>query len=411
MIITMILNIFNKKLSLVSSNENFKNILSSLIIGYVITVKSYNENSNKNLNIEIPTNFPNPFTSKENICFCNHTDKRTNSFRLLISGLEIKTNFYSSELNNFCKTTCLNNNSKLKQNKTINQNGTVLQTDSLIKNNSNLNRKYSTLIYRSNNLKRNFSSFSPLNKVQNIYSNNEINYNKSIFSILSKITELTKDNNYDPRKVQLDIENIWTDIFKEKYQLNAYRTIQDLQPHIYQVFIMNDPTILKRVYPNLYLFLDDVRIFLITYNVITTYFRRSSRTAICGFISDQILFFIYKTYFLPIIQDDNKGKRVVNRKIKEISKKEFTKENIFLSLTKAKRTKLTNLIESPELTKENFINKNKLDLLLSKNKQEMDIKILTEIQFVITKIKIRKLEHESYKSSKKLEITFQDFVS
>lgn len=174
---------------------------------------------------------------------------------------------------------------------------------------------------------------------------------------------------------------------------------------------MNDPTILKRVYPNLYLFLDDVRIFLITYNVITTYFRRSSRTAICGFISDQILFFIYKTYFLPIIQDDNKGKRVVNRKIKEISKKEFTKENIFLSLTKAKRTKLTNLIESPELTKENFVNKNKLDLLLSKNKQEMDIKILTEIQFVITKIKIRKLEHESYKSSKKLEITFQDFVS
>ena len=177
---------------------------------------------------------------------------------------------------------------------------------------------------------------------------------------------------------------------------------------------MNDPTVLKRVFPDLYLFLDDVRIFLITYNVITTYFRRSSRTAICGFISDQILFFIYKTYFLPIIQDDSKGNKVVFKKLTNMTKKEFTKENIFLSLTKTKRTKLSNLIESPELTKENFIGKNKSE---SKNKKEINIKILTEINFILTKIKVRKLELElsnkniNIKTNAKIDITFQDFVN
>jgi len=180
---------------------------------------------------------------------------------------------------------------------------------------------------------------------------------------------------------------------------------------------MNDPTILKRVYPNLYLFLDDVRLFLITYNVITTYFRRSSRTAICGFISDQILFFIYKTYFLPIIQDENKGKRVVNRKLRDMSKKEFTKEDIFLSLSKAKRTKLFNLIELSELTKENFMNKDKTEsnIVLTKNKKEMKTRILYEINFIINKIKIRKLgpelSNENIKSNAKIDITFQDFVN
>jgi hypothetical protein len=49
-----------------------------------------------------------------------------------------------------------------------------------------------------------------------------------------------------------------------------------------------------------------------------------------------------------------------------MTKKELTKENIFLSLTKTKRTKLSNLIESPELTKNNFISQNKSE---SKNKK------------------------------------------
>jgi hypothetical protein len=185
-----------------------------------------------------------------------------------------------------------------------------------------------------------------------------------------------------------------------------------LQPNIYHVFILNDPTIFKRVYPNLYLFLDDIRLFLITYNVITTYFRRSSRTAICGFVSDQILFFIYKTYFFPVIQDDNKGKRVVNRKLQELTKKEFTKESIFLSLTKAKRTKLFNLIESPELTKDDFLNKFKNESeLITKNKKEINKKILTEIQFILTKIKIRKLKYAVNNKNIKTDITFQDFVN
>lgn len=171
MFIMLILNLLNKKINLLALNETTKKILSSLIISYVLTIKSYNENNNNLLKIEIPSNFPSPFTYNENICFCNHSNKKTNPFPLLISGLEVKFNYYSSELNNFCKTTCLNTNSL----------NTIKENKSSIKlNNDNNIRKYSTLIYNPNKIRiRNFSS-SNRNHVNNeqIKNNSNLNYNK-----------------------------------------------------------------------------------------------------------------------------------------------------------------------------------------------------------------------------------------
>lgn len=68
------------------------------------------------------------------------------------------------------------------------------------------------------------------------------------------------------------------------------------------------------MFPNLYLFLDDIKIYLITYSVITTYFRRSSRTAICIMVADHLLYFIYQSYFYPIIKEGNKGIKTIKIK-------------------------------------------------------------------------------------------------
>jgi len=218
----ILLDILNKKIKLFSSNEKFKNILASLIIGYVLTIKSYNENSNKTLNIETPSNFPYPFTSKnnnENTCLCNHINKTTNPLTLLISGLEIKNNFYSSELNNFCKTTCLNSNSTLSFERKINDSVDIKNKKS---ENVNIQKRGFSTLSRSNILKRKLSTLArssnsneQLNK--SFIKNKNINYNKSIFSILEKIKELTENKKYNPNEVQLKIENFWNDILKDKY--------------------------------------------------------------------------------------------------------------------------------------------------------------------------------------------------
>jgi len=153
-------------------------------------------------------------------------------------------------------------------------------------------------------------------KELNNVKNKDTNYNKSIFSLLDQIKELTQNKIYNPQEVQLKIENFWVDILKEKYNENVYNPIKDLQPKIYEIFVTKDPNSLRFVFPDLYLFLDDIKIYLITYSVITTYFRRSSRTAICCLVADQILFYRYQTYFYPIIKGGIKG--VKNIKIKKI---------------------------------------------------------------------------------------------
>lgn len=65
MLIKLILNVLNKKINLFSLDEKLKNILSVLIISYVLTVKTYNENNmnSKLLKLEISSNFPYPFNN------------------------------------------------------------------------------------------------------------------------------------------------------------------------------------------------------------------------------------------------------------------------------------------------------------------------------------------------------------
>ena len=56
---------------------------------------------------------------------------------------------------------------------------------------------------------------------------------------------------------------------------------------------------LKTVFNTLWYYFYDIRLYLIGYNVISTYFRRISRTGIVIRIADHILLHIYKHYFIP----------------------------------------------------------------------------------------------------------------
>jgi hypothetical protein len=189
--------------------ELLTNFLVTLIINYTQSILIYIKEIETYKNyykFDIPSDFPFPFNPDSNSCYCDHSNKRTNTLNLIFSEIKIDLNLYSSpELNAFCSTKCLNSNSIYSQNKNKNNDKDI----STYQNNKSIdnNRKYSTLINKNKIIVRKFSSFSYLNKVQDKTSNKEINYNKSIFSILEKIKELTKDN-YDPKKVQLAIENI-----------------------------------------------------------------------------------------------------------------------------------------------------------------------------------------------------------
>lgn len=99
-----------------------------------------------------------------------------------------------------------------------------------------------------------------------------------------------------------------------------------------------------------------------TYTVITTYFRRTSRTNISVFVANQILFFIYKTYFDPVISKEVfTGKKKLKNSITKLTKKDFSRENIFQSLTKTKKDKLEKFIEIPIFSKENLNYENSSD--------------------------------------------------
>jgi len=277
--------------------NKLENILLVAIINYFKIVNKYNRIVDKNnLQIKIPNNYPNPFNRYSENCYCDHINQNTNTFTLLFSNYKIQHNLYStSELKIFCGNYCSNSNSLLssKPNTPI--------FNQLNKNNFNSQKRELSTSSRSrinfesndNNLLINMQNSS--NKLNKQRKNKSVNYNKSIFSLLEKINELTQISNYKPQEVQLKIENFWSDILKEKYNENIYNSIKDTQPKIYEIFITKDPDALKFVFPDLYLFLDDIKIYLTTYSVITTYFRRASRTAICSLVGDQILFFIYQT--------------------------------------------------------------------------------------------------------------------
>ena len=300
LIISIIYKNIKLNLNMKTQNKNYlnklENILLMAILNYFRLINEFNSIiETKALQLELPDNFPNPFLDRAETCYCDHINNKTNSFKLLFSGKTIESNLYSlPDLKTFCQYSCKNSNN--------------LKSNIISDNISQINNSANT--FNFNNPKREFST-SSINKVSleakennNILEdmkdnskikNKNINYSKSIFSILEKIRELTKNKNYDPKIVQLKIENFWSDILKEKYNENIYNSIKDIQPKIYEIFVTKDPNALKTVFPDLYLFLDDIKIYLITYSVITTYFRRASRTAICSLVADQILFYIYQT--------------------------------------------------------------------------------------------------------------------
>src|SRR5258706_184933 len=163
---------------------------------------------------------------------------------------------------------------------------------------------------------------------------------------------------------------------------NPINTINFNTPKIYEIFITKDPNALKTVFSDLYLFLDDIKIYLITYSVITTYFRRASRTAICSLVADQLLFYIYQTYFYPIIKEGDKG--IKNIKIKKSKAvKDYNKADIFNSLTKSKKDKLLKLIEVSKFKKESFTENSKL------NKKDIEL-LISSVIFILDKILLRK---------------------
>jgi hypothetical protein len=99
----------------ISSNSNNKIYLNKLekillmaILYYLRLINDFNLIiENKILQLEIPSNFPNPFNEKAERCYCDHINKKTNSFSLLFSNITIKYNLYTtSELNVFCKSNC-----------------------------------------------------------------------------------------------------------------------------------------------------------------------------------------------------------------------------------------------------------------------------------------------------------------
>ena len=378
--------------------STLENILVVAIINYFKIVNEYNSIIEAPiLQLEVPDNFPNPFIRHSANCYCDHINQNTSSFTLLLSEYKIQYNLYStSALKTFCGNICSNPNSifKSKSNSPL--------TNQLNKNNfSNPKRELSTSSRSRINLENNNNNLltdmqDNSNELSNKRKNKNVNYNKSIFSLLEKINELTTNKNYKPQEVQLKIENFWSEILKEKYNDNIYNSIKDIQPRIYEIFVTKDPYALKLVFPYLYLFLDDIKIYLTTYSVMTTYFRRASRTAICSLVGDQILFFIYQTYFYPIIKDSNKGIKIIKIKSTK-SKKDYDKVDIFNSLTKNKKDKLLKLIEVSKFRKENFSENSKI------NKTDIE-GLISNVIFILEKILLRK----GLKSFQ--EIKSKDFV-
>ena len=211
LIIKIIYENIKLKIESKTYNENYLNILENIllvaIINYFKVINEFNSIiETKTLQLEVPANFPNPFNKYHKNCYCDHINKNTNTFTLLLSNYKINYNLYTtSELKTFCGNYCSNSNSifSSKNNNTV---STI--------NFNNPKREFSTsslsrvnLEIKNNNLLENMQDNSKI-------KNKNVNYSKSIFSILEKIRELTKNKNYDPQIVQLKIENFWSDILK-----------------------------------------------------------------------------------------------------------------------------------------------------------------------------------------------------
>lgn len=429
MLIKITFKKLNYNLKLVNKNKVilsiFEKLLFTTIKNYLTSIFVYNNDylgiKSNQINLSIPSDFPLPSNLDQNYCLCEKLNKIDNSLTLIFSGVKIKFDIIPEKALN-CKETCL---SLKGQTDNVSSSATSTTTHKI---NTISKREYSTYTKRIN---------KPItNKKDSNLDTQNLNYNKGIFMVLEKIKKLTSPTNkksYSPKEAQLEIENFWSDVIKEKYIENNYKPIQDFQPKIYDVFLFSNIKILERVFPDLYLFLDDIRIFLMTYSVITTYFRRTSRTNISVFVANQILFFIYKNYFDPIISTNSKGVNQSSKRLKSsllnLEKKEFSRTNLLKSLSKTKRERLEKSIDLPLMSKEGLNENN-----INKKRYEKDTKlkktlILTKIWDIYNRIieqkKLENIKIKEYLNKNKkpidsaflkenlrldLSIDFNDFI-
>jgi len=82
------------------------------------------------------------------------------------------------------------------------------------------------------------------------------------------------------------------------------------------VFLFRRMKSTKRVFPTIYIFFNDIRLFLIAYNLISTYFRRLNRTSIAIKIADHVLIHIFKNYLIPrfVFTSSIQGKTQIEKK-------------------------------------------------------------------------------------------------
>lgn len=429
MIIINLNNILNKvniKHNYHLKNSSFVYILLKSIFFYIRFSKSYydyvkslNETYQNNL-IEIPDNYLETILFldenilkmiKGNSCYCktevNLNNDANIKFNLLFSNLEIKLNLKNifDSLEN--KTCNLSNSLKCKtENKSIlNNKKNKNSIDTTVLPDSVRNLILSNINKRKNeNSKRKFHTSSRINNTRKFHistrtnnqleiikmkesdfinkDNSEKTYSKSLLNILEKIKYLTSKS-YEKKDVQQLIEDHWTYLIKENYKGNIQKHIEYMNPKLYDVFLFRNMKSIKRVFNTIYIFFNDIVIYLIAYNVITTYFKRANTTRISNLVADHILIYIYKNYLIPHLFTESKN-------IKNIPQEFRDKFLINKFKDKFKSSEFYDLLDFLDKESLNTANNN-IDLL-------------------IKSLSIRLFEDENYLNLNPNKIKYKDFV-
>lgn len=410
-----ILNKVDIKHNYYLKNSSFIYILLKSIFFYISFSKSYydyikdlNKTYHNNL-IEIPDNYLETLLfidnnilklMNENSCYCKTEINLNNDaiikFNLLLSNLEIKLNLkniFNSLENKICN---LSNSLKCKtENKPVLNNINKNKIDTSVLPDSVRNLILSNIIGRKNEKgKRKFHTSTRINNTiikmkESDFINkdsSEKTYSKSLFNILEKIKYLTTDSNsklYEKKDVQQLIEDHWTYLIKENYKGNIQKHIEYMNPKLYDVFLFRNMKSIKRVFNTIYIFFNDIIIFLIAYNVITTYFKRANTTRISNLIADHVLIYIYKNYLIPRLFTESKN-------IKNIPQEFQDKFLINKFKDKFKSNEFYDLLD--------FLDKESLDSSIN------------NIDLIIKSLSIRLFEDENYLNLNPNKIKYRDFI-
>lgn len=155
-----------------------------------------------------------------------------------------------------------------------------------------------------------------------------------------------------------------------------------MNPKLYEVFLFRNMRSIKRVFNTIYIFFNDIRLYLLTYNVITNYFRRLKTTKIANVIADHILIHIYKNYLIPRL--------FLNSKQVKLTPHEFQDKFLINKFSDKYKDKLYDLLE--------FLDTESLKLSE------------THIDNIVKSISLRLFDDENYLELNPNEIKFKYFV-